>query len=127
MKINVQQMLSRANSVIDTISVQDAVQLHGDTNVAFVDLREGSEQASEGVIPNSVHTPRGFLEFYADPGMPMHKDTFSSGKKLILFCASGGRSTLATKTLLDMGLTNVVNLVGGFAAWREAGGPVEKI
>ena len=73
---------------------------------------------------NAVHAPRGLLEFYADPATRIHNPVFASGKKLVVFCATGGRSTLAAKTLVDMGVPNVVNLAGGFSAWREAGGRV---
>jgi rhodanese-related sulfurtransferase len=48
----------------------------------------------------------------------------SSGKRLVLFCASGGRSALAAKTLTDMGLAGVAHVAGGFNAWKAANGPV---
>ncbi|MFT5658550.1 MAG: rhodanese-related sulfurtransferase [Gammaproteobacteria bacterium] len=126
MKNDVQQMMAAANAVIDTIAVHDAINYLNDSRVVFIDLRENSERQQAGLIPGAVHAPRGLLEFYADPSMPMHKPIFSSTKKLVLFCAKGGRSILATKTLIDMGLTNVKNMAGGFAAWKEAGGTVEK-
>ena len=66
-----------------------------------------------------------FLEFFADPESPMHNEAFSSGKKLVVFCGSGGRSALASKTLKDMGFHNVVHIAGGFTAWLQVGGPTE--
>jgi rhodanese-related sulfurtransferase len=56
----------------------------------------------------------------------MYSPAFDESKKLVLYCASGGRSTLAAKTLMDMGYTNVCHIAGGFSAWNEAGGPVER-
>jgi rhodanese-related sulfurtransferase len=53
----------------------------------------------------------------------MHKPELASGKKLVLFCGSGGRSALAAKTLKDMGLENVAHVAGGFGAWQKANGP----
>jgi rhodanese-related sulfurtransferase len=127
MKLSVQQMMSTANAVIDTVSVHDSLKYHCDPQVKFIDLRDDAERGQEGGIPGALHASRSFLEFYADPTMPMHIPVFSSGSKLVLFCASGGRSTLAAKTLLDMGVPNVNNMAGGFAAWREAGGLIERL
>ncbi len=47
---------------------------------------------------------------------------FSSGKKLIFYCETGGRSLLAAKLARDMGVSDPVYLEGGFTAWVEAGG-----
>ena len=78
---------------------------------------------SSGGLPGSVHVPRGLLEFIADPESPMHKSELSSGRQLVLYCASGGRSALAAKTLQDMGLSNICHIAGGFTAWVDIGGP----
>ena len=119
------QMLSEAQAVIENISVHDALALTDDAGTIFVDVREKAERADTGGIKGSVSAPRGFLEFIADPDSPMHQAALASGKRLVIYCASGGRSALATKTLMDMGVANVVNLAGGFAAWREANGATE--
>jgi len=66
------------------------------------------------------------VPFIADPEAPMHDPALSSGKRLVLYCASGGRSALAAKTLRDMGIANVCHMAGGFGAWVEAGGPAER-
>ena len=42
--------------------------------------------------------------------------------EIILVCGAGGMAALAGKTLLEMGYQNVLN-VGGFASWKDAGGP----
>ncbi len=119
------QMLTEANAVIETVSVADAMYLLEEDDVYFVDIRETVERQQAGTIAGAIHAPRGFLEFIADPEGPMHMPEFSGGKRLILFCASGGRSTLAAKTLRDMGIEDVAHLAGGFVAWSEADGPVE--
>lgn len=118
-------LIAEANAVIETIPVKDALALVGDPKLQFVDIRETVEVQKSGTIKGAVHAPRGFLEFIADPASPMHKPEFSSGKGLILFCASGGRSTLAARTLMDMGFTKVAHVAGGFAAWQAAGGATE--
>lgn len=119
------QLIAEANAVIDTVSVADARALHQDDDVVFVDVRESHEHA-QGHIPGSVHAPRGFLEFMADPEGPMHVPALALGKRLVLYCASGGRSALATKTLMDMGIRNICHVAGGLAAWTEADGPIAR-
>ena len=77
--------------------MDDALALVDVEDALFVDVRERAEQ-SAGAITGAVAAPRGFLEFIADPASPMHNPALSSGKRLIVYCASGGRSALATKT-----------------------------
>lgn len=117
-----EQMMAAANAVIDTVAAHDAIERLADPQTAFVDVRNPSERNELGRIPGSLSAPRGHLEFYACPGSAMHNPVFSSGKRLLLYCASGGRSTLAAKTLKDMGVPNVAHIAGGFSAWLEAGG-----
>jgi rhodanese-related sulfurtransferase len=118
------KMIAEANAVIDTVSVHDALSLAGESDVVMVDIRETVEIQKSGTIPGAIHAPRGFLEFIADPEGPMHNPALAGEKRIVLYCASGGRSALAAKTLRDMGLSRVAHMAGGFAAWREAGGPV---
>lgn len=91
-----------------------------------MDLRDDSEVAATGRIPGSLHVPRGMLEFRADPTSPYHNEALDPGQRVILHCASGGRSALAAVTLKDMGYGNVAHLDGGIKAWAEQGNPVEK-
>ena len=118
------QMIGEALAEVASVSVDDALALAGGEDALFVDVRERAEQ-SAGAIAGAVAAPRGFLEFIADPASPMHNRALSSGKRLVVYCASGGRSALAAKTLQDMGYVDVANLTGGFQAWSEAGGPTE--
>jgi len=119
------QLIAEANAIIETVSAAEARALHQDDDVVFVDVRESHERA-QGHIPDSVHAPRGFIEFIADPEGPMHVAALASGKRLVLYCASGGRSALATKTLMDMGIRNICHVAGGLAAWTEADGPITR-
>jgi rhodanese-related sulfurtransferase len=119
-------LVAEANAAVGTLSAAEAKQLLGKDDVLFVDVRDGAELARHGKIPGAVHAPRAFLEFYADPASPSHKPELASGKRLVLYCGSGARSALAAKTLKDMGVDNVVNLVGGFGAWEQAGGDIER-
>jgi rhodanese-related sulfurtransferase len=90
-----------------------------------VDVRDAPEVAASGKAAGAVHVSRGMLEFRADPDSPYHDKNFSRDKSVIVYCASGGRSALAGKTLKELGYDKVYN-VGGFKDWVEAGGAVEK-
>jgi rhodanese-related sulfurtransferase len=115
-------MLAEANSVIETVSVQDLPYLLEDEGAMLVDVRDTVERERDGVIPNSLHVPRGMLEFHADPESPVYKRDLTTDKKLIVYCGTGGRSALAAKTLLDMGYEDVSSLAGGYAAWKQSQG-----
>ena len=118
------QLIGEALAEVSSISVDEALALVDGADAVFVDVRERAEHDA-GAIAGAVAAPRGFLEFIADPAAPMHNAALSSGKRLVIYCASGGRSALAAKTLQDMGYSGVANLTGGFQAWTEAGGPTE--
>ena len=95
-------------------------------DAVLVDLREGPELEASGRIPGSVHVPRGMLEFRADPTSTYHDQALEPGKRVILHCASGGRSALAAATLQEMGYTDVAHLDGGITRWAEEGRPTEQ-
>jgi rhodanese-related sulfurtransferase len=126
LKRGAKQLLAEANAEIKTVTAQEALALVDDPDVVFVDVRETVERQKTGGVKGSVHAPRGLLEFFADPETQMHLAALSSGKQLVLYCASGGRSALAAKTLTDMGLPRVSHMAGGFGAWQQAGGPIER-
>jgi rhodanese-related sulfurtransferase len=119
------QMIQEARQRVQNLSVdQVAAELaHG--KATLVDIREPAEQQA-GAIAGAIAAPRGMLEFCADPTSPYHRPEFDTGKRIILFCASGGRSALAADTLQQMGYTNVAHLDGGLKAWIAAGQPVAK-
>src|SRR5437660_2428793 len=92
------QMVAEANAVIESIPPADAIRLLNDANIAFIDVRDDPELERDGKIPGAVHASRGMLEFLIDPMSPYHKAVFSSGKRLVLYCASGSRSALGAQT-----------------------------
>ncbi len=125
MSNSVKDMLSAANSSVPKISPQDAAALIQRGQVLVVDVRDGLEIQSTGKVQGAKHVARGMLEFRADPDSPYYDKEFSRDKTVIVYCASGGRSALAGKTLQDMGYKDVRNL-GGFKDWVENGGAVDK-
>ena len=123
----VKTLVDDAKRVITSISVDDAIARHTDAKDVFIDIRDIRELQREGTIPGAFHAPRGMLEFWVDPQSPYHKSVFATDQTIILFCASSWRSALAAKTLQDMGMTNIIEMNGGFAAWRKAGGAITDV
>ena len=117
-------LLAEANAAIEVISAQEAMALLGKDDTVFVDVRE-TQEWGQGHIPGAVHAPRGFLEMIVDPEGPNHNPALSSGRRLLVYCGSGGRSALAAKTLTDMGHEAVTSMAGGIQAWTQAGGEIE--
>jgi len=121
------QLVAEANTAVEIMPSAEAIQHLRDEQIVFVDVRDLPELERDGKIPGAVHASRGMLEFYADPDSPYHKDIFASGKKILLYCASGGRSALAAQRLQEMGIGPVAHVGGGIKAWKEAGGPLETV
>lgn len=117
------QLLQEARVVVTQMEVADAMTLVKNKDFVFVDVRERHERA-EGFIPGSVHAPRGMLEFHLDAASSFHLPELASGRHLIFYCGSGGRSTLAAHTAHSMGLSNCHSLAGGFRQWKSSAGPV---
>jgi rhodanese-related sulfurtransferase len=111
--------------VIETLSADEAIKLHGSEDVVIVDLRDVRELKRDGRAPGSFHMPRGMLEFWIDPESPYVKEIFSRDKRFVFYCNKGWRSALATRTALEMGLLNVCHIGGGFSSWQAAGGATE--
>jgi len=120
-------LLEEANARVETVPPEEAIALLGHDDTVFVDLRDPRELEREGRLPGAVHCPRGMLEFWIDPESPYHKPVFAEDKRFVFFCAGGMRSALAAATAKEMGLKPVAHIEGGFGAWREAGGAVEKV
>ena len=88
----------------------------------MVDIRETIELQKEGSIEESFHIPRGLLEFSINPESPYIKnEKFDLNKEIVLFCAAGGRSALAAKTLKDIGFEKVSHIAGGFNLMKSSG------
>ncbi|HEX7035968.1 MAG TPA: rhodanese-like domain-containing protein [Pseudomonadales bacterium] len=127
LKIGYKALLEAAEREIRTLTVEEALDLHGRDDVQFVDIRDIRELQREGRIPGAFHATRGMLEFWIDPESPYYKDVFGADKTFVFYCQSGWRSALATQTVQRMGLPSVCHIGGGYRAWKEAGGPTEDL
>ena len=117
-----QTLISEALKEIKTISPVEALKLSNENKCNLIDIRDAIELQREGRIENSFHISRGLLEFAIHPDSPYaQKEKLDPNKELVLFCAAGGRSALAAKTLKEMGFEKVSHIDGGFAAMKNNG------
>ena len=117
-----QTLVADALKEIKTISPSEALQMSNDGKCNLIDIRDVRELENLGRIENSLHISRGLLEFSIHPDSPfVQNNQLDLNKELVLFCAAGGRSALAAKTLKEMGFKNVSHVEGGFGLMREKG------
>lgn len=114
------QLVQEAKASIENLTPDQVEAEMASGNVTLLDVRDAPELAN-GTIPGAVHASRGMLEFYADPSSSYHKPELNPDSRVILHCASGGRSALAAQTLRELGYKDVAHLDGGFKAWQAAG------
>ena len=106
-----QELVNNALKEIKTLSADQALELVKENKCSLVDIRDIRELDKEGRIQNSAHIPRGMLEFWMDPQSAYFKSgKIDMEKEIVLFCAGGLRSALATKSLKDMGYKNVSHI-----------------
>jgi len=117
-----QTLVEEAQKSIETLSSAEVKTLYDNNKITLIDVRDIRELWKEGTIENSKHIPRGMLEFWLDPKSTYYQSNkIKDIKKMVLFCALGWRSALATKSLLDMGFKNVAHVDGGFDALKKSG------
>jgi hydroxyacylglutathione hydrolase len=86
--------------------------------VTVLDVRDGNTRAAQGAIPGSLHVYIGEL---AD-----HLDEIPRNRPIATHCDVGYKGSLAASLLEANGFSGIANVLGGFAAWKSAGLPVEK-
>ena len=117
-----QSLVEEAQKNIETLSPEDVKILNENKEITLIDVRDIRELWKEGTIKDSKHIPRGMLEFWLDPESSYFKaNKIKDIKKMVLFCALGWRSALATKSLVEMGFKNVAHVDGGFDALKKSG------
>ena len=117
-----QILVEEAKKSIETLSSDQVKKLFEKKEITLIDIRDIRELWKDGTIENSKHIPRGMLEFWLDPESKYYKENkIKDVKKMVLFCALGWRSALATKSLVDMGFKNVAHVDGGFESLKKSG------
>ncbi len=119
------ELVESAKKEIENLSAEQTMTEVAEGTAVLVDIRDHRELYQKGKIPGAVHAPRGMLEFWVDPTSEYHRPVFQPSTRYILYCAAGGRSALAAKTMKDMGYSDVAHLEPGFSGWEAAGLDVE--
>jgi rhodanese-related sulfurtransferase len=109
-------LVDAAKARVTEIAPKDALELHG-PDVVFLDVREPNEW-NLGHVPGAIHIPRGQLENKVEQAI-------DRSKRVVVYCAGGSRSALATDKLQQMGYEQVTSLRDGFRGWADAGGDIE--
>ena len=116
-----QTLVQEALKEIKTINTNEAYELSQRNKCNLIDIRDIRELEKEGRVENSHHIPRGMLEFWLDPESAYFKEgKLDPNKEMVLFCAGGLRSALATKSLKDMGFEKISHIDGGFGALKQS-------
>ena len=123
MKIKSSEILvEEAKKIIKIFNAGEIKLLLEKKEISLIDVRDIRELWKEGTIENAIHIPRGMLEFWLDPESSYYKaNKIKDIKKMVLFCALGYRSALATKSLVEMGFQNVADVEGGFEVLKKGG------
>jgi rhodanese-related sulfurtransferase len=126
MTSSVKDMVAAANAVVPKLTPAQASEKIRAGNVHVLDVRDPNEVWQSGKLKGATAVSRGLLEFKADPESPGHDKAFRKDQPVLLYCASGGRSALAGKTLKEMGYGEVYN-IGGFKELADAGLDTEQV
>ncbi len=119
------ELVNEANKLIKVMSPEQVKKAYDKDEITLIDVRDIRELWKEGTIKDAIHIPRGMIEFWLDPKSSYYQEKkIGDIKNIVLFCALGYRSALATKSLKEMGFNNVANVDGGFNSLKEAGLPV---
>ncbi len=122
-----QTLVSEAMQEVKTISADDAYKLLEENNCNIIDIRDKTELDQTGTLENSINISRGLLEFQLDPNSALIQNgIIDLNKETVLFCAAGGRSALAVKTLKNMGYKNVSHIEGGFSELQNSKFKIKK-
>ncbi len=115
----VDQLLAAARAGMDRV---DPAGLAAEVaaGALVVDIRPADQRARDGELPGAVVIDRNVLEWRLDPTSPHRIAETAPDRRVVVVCNQGYSSSLAARTLRDLGLTRATDLVGGFQAWRRA-------
>jgi len=116
--VEVKDLLQKAQNEINTIDTKALVELlKKEPNVQIIDVRTRDEINKDGgyiKTNNYTNISRDKLEF-------LIAEYAKKDEKIIVSCYDGNRSSLAAKTLKDMGYKNVIWYKDSYKGWQEAG------
>jgi rhodanese-related sulfurtransferase len=92
----------------------------------ILDTRTYEQRRADGVIPGATVMSRNVIEWRVDPTSGWEDpEVVARTGPVIVMCDEGFASSLAAATLVDLGVADAVDMIGGYQAWKEAGLPTE--
>ena len=117
-----QTLVADALKAVKTITPEEALKISSENKCNLINIRNEVELQKLCRIENSFHIPRALLEISIHPESAyVQNNQLDLNKEIVLFCAAGGRSALAAKTLKEMGFDNVSHIEGGFGLMKQKG------
>jgi rhodanese-related sulfurtransferase len=115
----IDDVLAEARSGLDRVEPEQLADEVANGAIV-VDIRPVEQRERDGDLPGAVVVDRNVLEWRLDPTSP-HRLPLASDHdlRIVLVCNEGYGSSLAAKSLQDLGLGRATDLVGGFQAWRD--------
>jgi rhodanese-related sulfurtransferase len=118
-----EELLDTARARIERLEPAEAFAAT-EQGALLIDIRADVDRERDGIVPGSLHIPRTVLEWRLDPDSPWRNPHVGGvDEQILLLCDHGCSSVFAAATLLELGFARAGDVVGGFAAWRDAGLP----
>ena len=108
LKINMsytEELLTKADEIIPRVTFEDYK--NDISEKIMIDVRQFEELQASGTVQESIHVPKGVIEFRLN-----NNDDISFDTSVYVFCAVGVRSAIAGYNLKKVGYKKVFNLVG---------------
>ena len=118
---SIDEVLSDARSRLVRLTAGRARQACAERGAVLVDIRPEAQRATEGELPEAVVIERNVLEWRFDPTCEARLSRAAYDLEVIVVCQEGYTSSLAAAALQELGIWRATDLIGGYAAWRDAG------
>jgi rhodanese-related sulfurtransferase len=117
-KSAVERLLAAARAGLERVEAADlAAEI--EAGALVVDIRPVEQRARDGDLPGALVIDRNVLEWRLDPTSPHCIPDTAPDRRIVLVCNEGYGSSLAARSLRDLGLSRATDLVGGFQAWKD--------
>ena len=126
----VDDLLNDSRSRLTRVSAQTAYQEVTSGAAILVDIRPQAQREQEGEVHPGlapVLIERNVLEWRLDPRQPSSLPVAGLDRRVILICQEGYASSLAADVLVRLGIHRATDIIGGFAAWHDAGLPCREV
>lgn len=114
----IDRLLAAAREGLDRVDPGDLAEEVA-AGALVVDIRPREQRERDGEMPGALVIDRNVLEWRLDPTSPYSITETALDRRIVVVCNEGYSSSLAARTLRDLGLSRATDLVGGFQAWLQ--------